>query len=118
MASPFASEPHRGPVLDRKLLVEVLERALVAPDPASVLSGADFQAVADVVRARREEPFGLDPVAIELIRAILRPYFGGPNGAMEALSAIAREIAGSLFEDPVFHHRLRNFWTHLIEAAP
>ena len=118
MASPFASEPQRGPVLDRKFLEEVLERALVAPDPLSVFSGADWSAVADVVRARREETFALDPVAIELVGALLRPYLGGRKGAPEALPAISREIAGSLFEDPVFHHRLRNFWMHLIEAAP
>jgi hypothetical protein len=108
----------KGPTLDRKFLEEILERALVAPDPVSVFSGADWNAVADVVRSLRDEPFGLDPVAIELVRALLRPYFGGGDGAPELLQAIAREIAASLVEDPVFHHRLRNFWVRLVEASP
>src|SRR5258706_9449638 len=108
----------KGQTLDRKFLEEVLDRVLVAPDPSRALAGEDWEALVEVARARRDEPFTLDPIAIELIRAILRPYFGGWKAAPDLLRNISREIAGTLFEDPGFHHRLRTFWLHLIEAAP
>lgn len=111
------SRPGNGSVLDRKFLEEVLDRALVAPDPSRALAGEDWEALLEIGRARGEEPFTLDPIAIELVQAVLRPYLGKWKSAPDFLRKISREIAGTLFEDPVFHHRLRTFWLRLIEAS-
>ncbi len=131
MTSSIASGPHdRGEELrpaagpsrggggrapGREFLEGVLHRALAAPDPAETITGDDWKALLEVASVRREEPFGLEPVCVELVRAVLRSYFGARRGEADPFPEVSREIAATLFEDPVSHERLRTLWIRLIE---
>jgi len=123
MNPPNSSRKREGD-LDRKFLQEVLQKALVAPHPAESVISADLEALREVARNHRGKPFGLEPISVELVRAALKSYFssrrdGIPSrkGSGDFWDAISREIARSLYDDPVFQERLRALWIRLGEAV-
>jgi len=102
---------------DREFLEKVLEETLLAADGSEKVTQADLEAVQGVARRFGGQPFKLEPVAVELVQAILSSYFRTPPNSPEPWQAMSVEIAQSLLEDPVLKERLEALWLRLIEES-
>ena len=65
----------RGQVPDLDLLKKMLQKVLAAPNPAEMVLPEDLEALMEVARSHRGEPFELVPVSVDLVQAILKSFF-------------------------------------------
>ena len=100
-------------------LEQVLREALVLAEagPYSPEADAQVSAVREVARRRRGEPFALEPVAVEMIEAVLRNLLGAPAGEEQAWRTVSRAVAETLCEHPASEKRLRALWERLGEGV-
>lgn len=110
-----ADDPGRR--VDRQFLTELLQTTLVSRNPAETLESGDLDALREVYRRHHTEPFGLDPVSIDLVRAMLESYYKTWTGATTLLTAMSADIAQSLFDNPACRQRLERLWTQLGEVS-
>jgi hypothetical protein len=106
--------PRRPPPLDRQDLEELLERTLTFREPDGP---EDREPFLQVARRHRGEPFNVDPIGTDLVRAVLEASVLPPGTTAEASQAMCREIAGTLSADPQTSERLLAFWARLSEAS-
>jgi hypothetical protein len=72
--------------------------------------GPHCEALRQVARRYPGHPFVLDPVAVELVLAVLdNRLLTNERSRREA----ALQIAETLFEDPALHERLERLWLRL-----
>jgi hypothetical protein len=95
----------------QQVLAETRE-TLLLDEP---LAAGDQQALAEVARRHRGRPLTLEPVARELVSAILRNHFSGLPGFLRGEQSLSAQVAQSLMEDPVARERLEAFWVRLGE---
>ncbi len=109
--------PPPGPRPDeprnRELFESVLERTLHDSNPGAHLAETERAALMDVVRRHRDEPFALEPTAVEMVHAVLRAHFPDRADSAEFWRVVAAQVAQTLFEDPGAHDRLEAFWRRL-----
>jgi hypothetical protein len=100
-------------------LEAVLREALVLAEagPHSPEADAQLSAVRKVAQRRRGEPFALEPVAVEMIEAVLRTLLGAPAGEEQAWRTVSQAVATTLCEHPASEKRLRALWERLGEEA-
>ena len=98
------------------LLKNILQRTLVSPNPIDSLTSSDMDALRDVVRCNRDEPFGFEPIGVDLVKAVLSTFFDSFGGSTELHSTVARSVAKTLFEDEIQRDRMRTLWRQLLEA--
>jgi hypothetical protein len=100
-------------------LHEALREALVLAEagPYSPENDAQASAVREVARRRRGEPFSLDPVAVEMVEAVLQTLLGAPSGEEHAWRTVSRAVAETLCEHPASEKRLRALWERLAEGV-
>jgi len=108
------SLPEREKVPGREALESLLDRALRDAGGAGQGIPLDVEALRAVAARHREEPFALEPMAVEMVSAVLRSWFKGWNPSAEAFGGMSREIARTLYEDPAGRERLRRLWNHLV----
>jgi hypothetical protein len=101
--------PPAEPRLLEKVLVETSE-VLRSEEP---LEDGDKESLSEVARRHRDQPLTLDPVATELVSAILRNHLRGLPGLGPMIPAMSACIARSLMDDPIAHARLGALWTRL-----
>jgi len=106
------------PPLDRALLEKVLLETLSASHQSTPEGGATLVALREVARRHRGQPLAVEPMAVEMIRAILRVSF--PKAPVDSRSwqTMATRIAQTLLDDPVARERLKAFWAKLTETKP
>ncbi|HWA97557.1 MAG TPA: hypothetical protein VG713_03670 [Pirellulales bacterium] len=118
MFSPFPSgdaaprpEPssHEPAEPNPEALERILDQTLrSAQDPA----GPDDPTMFDeVARAHAGEPFTVEPIAVDLVRAALRSQMNA--GWSPALEGASKCIAVSLCDDPTSRQRLERLWSTL-----
>ncbi len=104
--TPPGAEGPAAPIsLDSVL--ERTERLLSGNEPLEV---ADIEAVRDVARRYPNEPLSLEPIVVELVRAILHVHFRALPSWHSAWHDASRHVAETLFEDPVSRERLAALW--------
>ena len=106
--------PDRSP--EPSLLEDVLRRTLLA-NPPDVGEATDIDALRGVARRHRGRPLEFDPVTVELVEAALGPQLRARAASPAAWRAMSRQIAQTLFEDPILRDRLRSFWGRLCEMS-
>lgn len=105
------------PTPDRALLETVLRQTLASCTSDDPTDTADMEAVEQVARRRRGQPFALDPVVVELVEAMLQAEFHVKPNASEVWSGMSLQLAQTLFEDPLSRHRLKTLWARLSEGT-
>jgi len=99
---------------DREALERALqwaEATLQSDDPLEV---ADLEAVREVARRHPDAPLALDPIVVELVRALLGAYFEAHPSWQPVWQEACEVVAETLFEDPVSHGRLEVLWSRLV----
>jgi hypothetical protein len=106
-----AQQPTPESAPDRAMMEEVLKRTL--SESANSIDPAERDALLTVVRRHRGEAFEIDPVAVDLVEALLRFEFKNPISSAEVWRRMCYEIAKTLFDDPVARQRMQGIWTAL-----
>lgn len=100
---------------DRGLLEHVLAQTDQRNGAAGGVDRDVLIALREVANRHRGLPFCLDPIACELVRAVLKGNFPGPADHPPFVQMF-RQIALTLFEDPNTCERLQEFWTRLSQV--
>ncbi|MCI0629493.1 MAG: hypothetical protein L0Y44_02435 [Phycisphaerales bacterium] len=96
--------------LGQDLLSRIVEQQPASADHSTPLSATSRSAVAEVARRYAGERLSLNPITVELLRAVLVDWLGVPTGGIET---IVEQVAATLYEDPVSHDRLQAMWINL-----
>ncbi len=106
-----------GKLRDLKFFQDILQHTLMSPNPAEAVTPEEYESLLEVARRHRGEPLSLDPVAVELVQAMLKSYFRISKELPKLWNDMAHEIARTLHEDKVLSERLKRLWSKLVEAA-
>jgi len=109
------SLPHQ--LADPGLLEQVLRETLAVSDPEVPLSLGEWEALRRVAEQQTGVALSLDPVVIQVVTAILVTRFRNVECPAELWQVLARQIAETLWEDPISQARLHALWARLIEAV-
>ena len=104
--SPAAQEAEALDAVVRATLESADER--VTPE--------EIEALTAVARRLGDLPLAFDPIAVELVEAIINVNYGQLRRPPEVWRSTAVKIATLLFESPAAHARLENLWRRLVEA--
>jgi hypothetical protein len=104
-------------VADPGLLEQVLRETLAVSDPEVPLSRSEWEALRQVAERHKVVALSLDPIAVQLVTAILVTRFHDVECPAELWQTLARQIAGTLWEDPTSQARLHAIWASLTEAV-
>jgi len=112
---PVAAEapPQQDHVIDRAVWERILERTAAVDGSEESLRPAEMEAFRAVARRYRGVPFGIEPVLVALVEAVLHSQFGIASDGSGLSRTMAAQIAQTLFEDPPSCERLRVFWARL-----
>jgi len=99
-----------------ELLENVLQETLAVCTSDEPLDRGEIERFLQVARRHRGQPLAADPVAGELVFAVLARHFAG-EFREEFWRAAAARIARTLLDDPVAKARLERFWGRLCEEA-
>jgi hypothetical protein len=102
---------------DSELMQQVLEETLAATNGSQPMNPREMQALADVARRHPGQAFSLDPVAIELVSAVLNTQFGEQIADGSERRSMAVRIAETLVESDPARQRLESLWNRLNEAV-
>ncbi|MHC4398304.1 MAG: hypothetical protein ACYTG0_01340 [Planctomycetota bacterium] len=108
--------PERPPTADPALVQSVLEQTLTMCSSDEPLDGESRRAVKAVVVRRRGKPFSLEPVAVELVAAVLRTQLAAQSGRADTWRTLSIQVAQTLCEDPASRKRLEAFWRRISGA--
>lgn len=105
-----------SPVRDRAWFERVLEETekLLAAEDA--LEPRQIEALKEVARRHPGAKLVLDPIAVELVLAVVGVQFGALAVAASVWQEAAWQIAQALWEDPVARPRLEALWGHLADG--
>jgi len=110
-AAPSSATPGEA----RQAVVErVIQEALLPPG-ADCWSEED-RAVIRVARRYRGQPFGLNPVAVELVLEVACAFFRVREVDRDHWRGLSEAVAATLCEDPVCHSRLESLWQRFCES--
>jgi hypothetical protein len=109
-AEPKQTVPARD--LLEQVLRQTLNGASETADPAAL------EALSLVAARHRGRPLELQPVAVDLVHAVLSAQFPGQFGDAAGARELSAEIARTLFDDPPSRHRLEALWSRLAETNP
>jgi hypothetical protein len=109
--------PPSNSLPDRSLLEQVLLETVAAVGEDAGIDESCMQAMRDVARRHRGSALSHDPVAVDLIAAVLRHCFRTRDVSADFWASVSHQIAESLMEDPVARNRLERLWTRLTEAV-
>jgi hypothetical protein len=102
--------------MNQDVLDQVLREALVSLEPSQWLRGEGLDAVSGVARRHRGKPFALDPIAVELVEALLGLLLGRSAEGSRPWRRMAAAVAETLCDDPVASERLGALWRQLVKA--
>ncbi|MCR4414139.1 MAG: hypothetical protein NUV77_17115 [Thermoguttaceae bacterium] len=100
----------------QELLESILERTDAASRTDDALDPQQRLALDGVVRRYRGQPLSLDPIATEMVRAMLTTEFRDRPEWAGAWDAVSGHVAQTLWEDQVSRDRLEALWLRLSEG--
>ena len=101
------------PTVDKDLLNSILQRTMALFEGDGEWTAEECSEFEAVVRRYQGEPLQLDPVARELVEAVLRVEFRERPGWTALWPDVSAQIAQALWEDPVSRGRLETLWGRL-----
>jgi len=101
----------------RTLLDLVLKQTLLAEDAEARDRLESIDGLIAVARRRKDEPFSVDPIGIELVQTVLQTPFRALVASEEKWLAMTEQVARTLFDDPASYERLSNLWRRLSERC-
>jgi hypothetical protein len=101
---------------NRELLDRVLEQTLARINEGQLFEEPDMNALKEVARRHRGQPFSLEPVALELVKAALKPQLGALADTPGMCDKLSLQVARMLLDDPVASGRLQSFWDRLSQV--
>ena len=110
-ASPQAGGADRAP--EQGLLEAILRETVPEMDVATPLGSAEREGLRDVARRHAGRDLVLDPVAVELVQAVLRPSVPDAWTGGEPWRRLTCAVATAVFDDPQFRRRLEALWSGL-----
>ena len=111
-----ASEPLRpASPAESSLLKEILQHTSEIGGDGEPLERREREALADVVRRYRGRPLDVEPVAAELVGAMLVTLLPSPANSAEDRAVVARHVAQTLLDDPRCQDRLAAIWKRCCE---
>jgi hypothetical protein len=116
--TPGNYRPYRessGPA-NRELLERVLEQTLARINEGQLFEEPDMNALKEVARRHRGQPLSLEPVALELVKAALRPQLGALADTPGVYEKLSLQVARMLIDDPIAYDRLQGFWNRLSQV--
>lgn len=113
-----ASEPQAdsAPLNEEGALDAIVRATLESAGDEARVTNEEISALAAVARRHGLAPLSYDPVAIELVEAIIQANYGPLGRPPEVWHATATKIAAVLLESPASRARLENLWSRLVEA--
>ena len=102
------------------VLAQILAQTSGTSGSGGELDPEDMAALQRVAEKWRGEPFVFEPVAVELVQAVLSRQFIRGSGSAKgvgALQTMSKQVATTLFDDPVSRQRLESLWQHLSEQV-
>jgi hypothetical protein len=124
MSSPQSNDRSAAPetyaesplAVDAGALDAVLRATLESGEGDDRVTADEVEALRAVARGRGDGPLVFDPVAVELVEAIILVNYGHLKRPPEVWRAVAVKIATLLFESPTSRARLENLWSRLLES--
>jgi hypothetical protein len=116
------SQPASGHVpssddsIHRRLLDEVLQQTL-SEAAARLGQESAMNKLSQVGRQLRGHSFSLDPVLVQVVQLLLEGQFAAWKISPEYQSRVSRQIAETLYDDPVAHDRLESLWNRLVSET-
>lgn len=102
-----------SPVLDPGLLEKVLRETAELFHTDRPLDGRDRAALGEVARRHRGKPLALEPVAVELVQAVVGTRFEARPDAAGFWREMAIHVAQAIMDDPAAHGRLEELWNRM-----
>ncbi len=116
-SGPEQTSPPTDQTCDRTLLEQVLRQTLQENGAGVQLEDADKEALLQVTARYRDQPFSLEPIAVEMVWAILQTHFQTLSHSTGFWRMVSAEIAQTLFDDPQARPRLEELWRHLCRVG-
>ena len=111
-----ASESARTPSLyGSGLLRKVLQHTTELGNADEPLSRREVEALRGVVNRHRGQPLAVEPVARELVDAMLVSLLPSAGNGAETRRAVAGQVAQTLLDDQTGSARLAAIWKRLCE---
>ena len=104
-----------SPAVDAGALDAVVRATLESAESDERVTPEEIEALRAVARRRPGGEFVFDPVAIELVEAIILVNYGRLKRPPEVWRAVAVKIATLLYGSPTARARLENLWSRLHE---
>jgi hypothetical protein len=101
------------PAVGSHLLDQILTLSEGGIPKAGFVEPNDVGVLASVAQRLAGRPFGLEPVAIELVHAMLQVQFEKAGIPATTLHEMAEHIATTLYDDPPSRERLESLWRGL-----
>jgi hypothetical protein len=114
--SASEQQAESAPLIADDALDAIVRATLESADDEAHVTNEEIAALAAVARRHRLAPLSYDPVAIELVEAIIQANYGPLGRPPEVWHATAAKIAALLLESPASRARLENLWSRLVEA--
>jgi hypothetical protein len=116
-AENFAANEPPQPAIPTEsgLLREVLQHTTEIGGPGRPLERRESEALAAVARRYRGQSLDVEPVATELVGAMLIALFPPSPNSADQRAAVARHVAQTLLEDPRCQERLAAIWKRCCE---
>jgi hypothetical protein len=105
-----------GAPIDPALLARVMEQTLAAADDKDTSVSGDLQRLKAIAHRRKGQNLVLEPVVIEMVRAMLGAEFAGLEADPERFKEVTMKIARTLLDDPTANKRLESLWSRLNEG--
>ncbi len=112
---PSDTQPAAAQATDPHLLEKVVQETLAAMGAGEAADSVDLQRLKSIAHRRRGQKLTLEPVVVEMVRALLGPNFAGLNKDPEVFLAMSTQVARLLMDDPVSCRRLEILWSRLSE---
>jgi len=111
--APAETPSQPPPGTDPALLEKVLQHTSEIGNSNETIDPNEMKALQEVVRHYQGKPLTLQPIAEELVGAVLRSHFPAQCKSDEFRAALSAEIAQSLMEDPLAQDRMAALWHRL-----
>src|SRR5262245_58299420 len=102
--------------VDAGALDAVLRATLDAAELDERVTSEEVEALRAVAARHGDAPLSYDPIAIELVLAIMQVNYGHLKRSPDVWRSTAVKIATLLFDSPTGRARLENLWSRLVES--
>jgi hypothetical protein len=109
-------DPTTNSTMDRRAFDAVLRATLDSDAADQRVTAEEVAALGEVARRHGNVPLAYDPIAVDLVEAIIQVNYGHMKRPPEIWRSTAVRIAAVLFESPAARARLENLWARLLET--